>query len=150
MSRLTVFLFLLLGLVSELQACFTPIVEEQYNSLILFEKLDDTGNYSFKIPSKIDERRVSRVYLHFGLKAKRGSGRADEWLNLVFNKQGEFVVGKISLDPSKTNSPYSQIGDFPADKGKTYFPYIHVIWDTQTGFGCPIVAKSSFLGEFDV
>jgi hypothetical protein len=130
-------------------ACFTPIKGEKYDTKILVEFSDNVGDYSFRIPLDIHERKVSRISVRFGVKTQHGFVRADEWLRVQFAEQDGYVVGAFSLKPSQNSLSYGGAGSHPTGTG-TYFPYLHVVWDTKSGFGCPIVGTSSYLAEFDV
>jgi hypothetical protein len=141
---------LLFSVATNTFACFTPISGEKYNELILVEQVENQNRFSFRIPLMVEDRQLSRVYLHFGIETPNGYGRSDEWVNVPFSAYDGLVVGEVWLDPSKTNPPFAQTGRFPLDKSKKYYPYLHIAWDTKSGGGCPIVGKSSYMGEYDV
>jgi hypothetical protein len=148
MIKLILALMMFFSFYSNSFACLVPLIGDKYNSLITVEQIDDSKNYSFKIRSNVRQRNISRVFVLFDIKTSDGYSRSDDWLHVQFSIENEFAVGKLSLDPTKPKSSLPLMGSLSKDKKIAYLPYLHVVWNNEAGFVCPIIGKSSYLGKF--
>lgn len=150
MIRLLFFFFASISVSHKAFACFTPIKGEEYNAQINVVQIDETQDYTFRVPLVMEGRNKLFIKIFFGIKTEHGFGRTDEWLQVSFDKQDEYAIGGFSLNVPSKQIPYPLTGSFPIGKDQTFYPYVHVVWYNKSGGGCGIVAKSDYLEPLDV